>query len=204
MSEKTLDLPFSPDVARSLELGDIVYLTGEMVVTAGYPTHQRIVAAIEAGEEPPVALDGAAFFHLGCMSREENGVLVPVYVNPTTSTRFDPFIPAIVRRHGITALAGKGGLGEECVAAMQEVGCVYFSIVGGAAPLVTEGVKEVLATGWDDLIAQFRLTRLRVENFGPLTVAIDAHGNSMYAQLTASAQDRLPSIMDALNAGRRY
>ena len=203
MSERTLDLPFSPDVARSLELGEVVYLSGEVVVTAGYPTHQRIVAAIEAGEDPPVALRGEALFHLGSMSREEGGRLTPVYVNPTTSTRFNAFIPKIIRHFGITALAGKGGLDAACVAAMRETGCVYFSIVGGAAPLLTEGVKEVLETGWDDLITQFRLTRLRVEGFGPVTVAIDAHGNSRYEQLTISARDRLPSIMRALNAGRK-
>ena len=86
---------------------------------------------------------------------------------------------------------------------MREVGCVYFSMVGGAAPLLTEGVREVLQTGWDDLIAQFRLTRLRVERFGPLTVAIDARGNSLYDRLSAAARDRLPQIMAALNAARK-
>jgi fumarate hydratase subunit beta len=49
---------------------------------------------------------------------------------------------------------------------------------------------------------QFRLTRFRIENFGPLTVAIDAHGNSVYDQLTRSALDRLPAIMAQLNAER--
>jgi fumarate hydratase subunit beta len=203
LSEREIQVPFSPEVARSLAIDDVVYLTGELVVTAGFPTHKRIVAGIEAGEPPPIPLDGAAFFHMGSMSRIEGNILKPLYVNPTTSTRFNGFIPTIIRRYGITALAGKGGLDAGCVAAMQEVGCVYFSMVGGAAPLMTEGVCEVIETGWDDLITQFRLSRIRVERFGPLVVAIDAHGHSTYERLTTSARDRLPEIMARLNAERK-
>lgn len=202
MSERSLTIPFTPDVARSLRLGDVVWLDGEVVATAGYPTHQRMVAAINTGVPPPVPLDDCALFHLGCMSREEDGVLRPLYVNPTTSTRFNAMIPQIIRHHHITALAGKGGLDAACVAAMREVGCVYFSIVGGAAALVTEGVTEVTETGWDDLILQFRLNRLRLRGFGPLVVAIDAHGNSLFDDLANRAQARLPAILARLAADR--
>lgn len=202
MSERQITAPLDPAVIQSLRLGDVVFLSGEFIGTAGFPTHKRLVDGIDAGVPPPIDMRRAAFFHLGSMSREEEGRIKPLYVNPTTSTRFNAFIPKIVRHFGITALAGKGGLDDECVAAMQEVGCVYFSMIGGAAPLLTEGVKEVIETGWDDLIMQFRLTRFRIENFGPLTVAIDAHGNSVYDQLTRSARDRLPAILAQLNAER--
>lgn len=202
MSEHFLTAPLMADKARSLKLGDIVFLSGEFIGTAGYPTHKRLHDGIIRGEPPPISMHGSAFFHLGSMSRETDGRITPLYVNPTTSTRFSAFIPRIVRHFGITALAGKGGLDAECVAAMREVGCVYFSMIGGSAPLLTEGVKEVLETGWDDLIMQFRLTRFRIENFGPLAVAIDAHGRSVYDELTASARGRLPEIMARLNAER--
>lgn len=202
MSEKNLTLPLAASDARQLRLGEIVYLRGEAVVTAGYPTHQRLADAIASGVAPPIALEGAAFFHLGSMSRLENGRQRPLYVNPTTSTRFNAFIPQIVRHYGITVLAGKGGLDAASIAAMREVGCVYLSMVGGAASLLTEGVRDVMETGWDDLIQQFRLTRLRLENFGPLTVAIDTHGNSLYEQLTNQAKARLPDILNRLEVRR--
>ena len=70
MSEYILDLPVSRDLARSLKLGDTVFLRGDAVITAGYPTHQRLMDCIEEGRPPPVSMDGGAFFHLGCMSRE--------------------------------------------------------------------------------------------------------------------------------------
>jgi fumarate hydratase subunit beta len=202
LSEQSLSLPLTTAQARELRLGDVLRVSGDAVVTAGYPTHERLVGAIAAGAPPPIPLQGGAFFHLGCMSRLQDGVQTPLYVNPTTSTRFNAFIPDIVRHYGITLLAGKGGLDAASIAAMREVGCAYLSMVGGAASLLTEGVCEVVKTGWDDLIQQFRLTRLRLRDFGPLTVAIDAHGNSLYEQLTEQAQDRLPDILRRLEQRR--
>ena len=198
MSDVRLKVPLARDDLRALKLGDTVFLDGEIVTTAGYPTHQRIMDCIRTGTAPPTDLTGGTLFHMGHFSREDGDRITPVYVNPTTSTRFNAFMPTIIRHFGLTATAGKGGLDAECVRAMQETGCVYFSMIGGVAPLLTEGVREVLATGWDDLIMQFRLTRFRVENFGPLTVAIDAHGHSVYEQLSDSARERLAGIMAGL------
>lgn len=195
MSEQVLDLPLSSARARSLKLGDTVFLRGDAVITAGYPTHQRLLECVEDGRSPPVSMDGGAFFHLGCMSREEEGALCPLYVNPTTSTRFNTFMPRIIAHFGLIIVGGKGGLDAESVAAMKNTGCVYLSILGGGAPLLTEGIEAVCETGWNDLIIQFRLSRVRLNMFGPLTVAIDARGNSVYADLSASAKARLPEIM---------
>lgn len=198
MSDRVLDLPVSPEVVRTLRLGDMVYLRGEAVVTVGYPTHQRIAACIDNGEPLPVPFSGKAFLHLGIMSEERDGVVKALYVNPTTSTRFNAFMPKIIPHLGLTVIAGKGGLDETCVATMRKEGCVYLSMVGGGAPLLTDGIAEVIDVGWTDLIAQFRLTRVRLDHFGPLTVAIDAHGNSLYASLAEAARAKVPQIMDML------
>jgi fumarate hydratase subunit beta len=85
---------------------------------------------------------------------------------------------------------------------MQDSGCVYFSMTGGSSALLSEGVTQVIETAWDDLIMQFRLTRLRLDGFGPLTVAIDAHGNSIYEHLADDARNRLPGILGRLRAAR--
>lgn len=197
-----LRLPLTPAQARALKLGDLVALDGEAVVTIGMPTHQRIMTHIEEGRPLPFDLSRAAFLHLSICSREREGSIEPLYVNPTTSTRFSPFMPTFIRTFGLCATSGKGGLDAECVKAMQEVGCVYFSMVGGASALLSQGVAEVLATAWDDLIMQFRLTRVRLDGFGPLTVAIDANGNSLYADLTRAAEGRMPAILERLREER--
>jgi fumarate hydratase subunit beta len=85
---------------------------------------------------------------------------------------------------------------------MQEVGCVYLSFLGGGATLHTRAVREVLAVGWADMLMHYRVVRLRVEGLGPVTVAIDAHGNSVYADAQAQARDRMPEILAAMDAQR--
>lgn len=199
---RRLKLPLTREQARSLMLGDLVMLDGEATVTAGFSTHQRMIAWLEAGRELPIRLDGGAFFHMGSCCRKDGARWVPDYVNPTTSTRFNAFMPTIVSRLGLTSVGGKGGLDERCVEVLHEQGCVYFSMPGGASPLLSRGARERLETGWDDLIEQFRLSRFRFEGFGPVTVAIDAHGNSMYRNLKDQAAARLPDILKELEEGR--
>ncbi|MEO3387996.1 fumarate hydratase C-terminal domain-containing protein [Mesorhizobium sp. CAU 1741] len=200
---RRLTLPLSRDEARSLTLGETVMLDGEVTMTAGFPTHQRIAKALDEGGELPLPMANGAFFHMGSSCRQEGGRWVTNYVNPTTSTRFDDYMPGIVRRLGLTATGGKGGMGRACVEALRDVGCVYFSMPGGASPLLSIGAVERLQTGWDDLIEQFRLSRFRLDGFGPVTVAIDAHGNSMYEVLQDGAAARMPQILEELEQARR-
>ena len=197
-----LTLPLSPESARSLAVGEQYLLDGEITATAGFSTHQRMVAHLERGEPLPVDLAGGAFFHMGSKCRETADGWIPDYVNPTTSTRFDAFMPTIIRRLGLTSLGGKGGLGDDVVPVLAEMGCVYFAMPGGASPLLSRGAERRLETGWDDLIEQFRLSRFRLRDFGPVTVAIDAHGNSMFGDLRQRAEGRLPSILADLKAAR--
>lgn len=198
-----LTLPLSPETARTLKVGDTVLLDGEATITAGFPTHRRMAQALAAGEALPFPMAGGAFLHMGSSCRQEGGRWLTNYVNPTTSTRFDEFMPDIIRRLGLTATGGKGGMGRACVDALREVGGVYFSMPGGASPLLSAGAVERLETGWDDLIEQFRLSRFRFVGFGPVTVAIDAHGESLYDTLQQQAQARLPAILEDLERERR-
>lgn len=192
-----LKLPLSPEDARKLKVGDLVLLDGELIITVGLPTHKRMMSFIEDGMPLPFDFTGATFAHLSLCCREDGDRLEPVYINPTTSTRFNALMPTLIRKLGITAIGGKGGLSDECVEAMREVGCVYFSVVGGASALMSMGVEEIIETAWDDMIMQFRLTRIRVSGFGPVTIAIDANGNSVYKSLAADARARLPQILAA-------
>lgn len=198
-----LTLPLTHGEARALKVGDRVMLDGEIAATAGMPTHQRIVDALDGEQTLPFDVREGALFHLGSSCREEGGRWLVNYVNPTTSTRFDAFMPRIIRELGLTSAGGKGGMSADCVEAMREVGCVYFSMPGGASPLLSDGVVERIETGWDDLIEQFRLSRFRLNEFGPVTVAIDAHGRSMYQTLKDQAASRLPGILEGLATARQ-
>jgi fumarate hydratase subunit beta len=121
-----------------------------------------------------------------------------LYVNPTTSTRFNPYMPAIIRKFHLRAVGGKGGLDKESVKAMEEVGCVYLSILGAGSPLFSSAIKEVITVAWNDLISHYRLVNLKVERFGPMIVAIDSHGNSTYENISAGIEAKMPGIIKDL------
>jgi fumarate hydratase subunit beta len=200
---RTIRFPMSRDDARSLRAGDMILADGEIVITAGLPTVQRLVACADEGREPPIALAGGSLFHLGSYSRDTDaGGLEILYMNPTTSTRFNPLMPRLIRHFGLTAVGGKGGLDAGCVDAMREVGCVYLSFLGGGAPLHSAAIKAVREVAYPDLVAHYRLVRLAVEGLGPLTVGIDAHGNSLFDTLQQQAADRMPAILARLDADR--
>ena len=52
------------------------------------------------------------------------------------------------------------------------------------------GVSERVSVSWGDLLPHDRLVRQRVQNLGPGTVAIDAHGGSLYQQQAHKARAR--------------
>lgn len=198
-----LTFPIDADTARTLRAGDQVILAGEIIVTAGLPTHQRLLGCLDGVEPMPMDLRAASVFHLGSCSRERDGRFELLYLNPTTSTRFNPLMPRLVRGFGWHAVGGKGGLDATSVQALQEVGGVYLSFLGGGCTLLSQAVEAVLEVGWSDMLMHYRLVRLRVRGLGPATVAIDAHGRSLYAEEQASAQARLPELLAQLDAARR-
>jgi fumarate hydratase subunit beta len=203
MTEVThLKLPVNEATVRRLHVGDLVTLTGDIVVTAGLPTHERIQEYLESGKELPIDLKGGTLLHLGSFSQNKGDMLEVLYMNPTTSTRFNPFMPRFIKDLGLRVVGGKGGLDHASAEAMRQTGCVYLSFLGGGAALHTTAIKRVVDVAWPDFIAHFRLTKLQVERLGPLTVAIDAHGNSAYDQLRLSAAARMPRILQELEADR--
>lgn len=202
MEPRRLTLPMDRETAASLRLGDMVLLDGPIVMTAGIPTHQRIVEGIRSGTPPPIDLTHAAFFHLGSFSREGAGGFEVLYMNPTTSTRFNPVMPEIIRHFGLRCVGGKGGLDAACAAALKEAGGVYLSFLGGGAPIHSAAIRRIVRVEWDDLIPHYRLVEIEVSALGPLTVAIDAHGNNIYDDLTAQALARRQALLDRMTAER--
>jgi fumarate hydratase subunit beta len=197
-----LNFPLSAEDARTLNAGDLVVIDGEITVTAGIPTHERMLACLDGRETPPMELRDASVFHIGSMSREVDGRFEVLYINPTTSTRFNALMPRLIDGFQWHAVGGKGGLDRRSAEAMQRAGCVYLSFLGGGCTLLSQAIKEVVQVGWTDMLTHYRLVRLRVEGLGPATVGIDAHGRSLYDEEQATAQERLPAILARLDALR--
>ena len=203
ITEHDLTLPLTEEAVHGLKVGDLVHLTGEIYTTAGMPTHDRLLGCLDGVEPLPFDLKGAALFHLGSLNEEaEDGSLRIVYMNPTTSTRFNSHMPRLIPGLGLCATGGKGGLSAECAKVMAEAGCVYLAFLGGGAEIITAGVKKVTGIGWPEMISHYRIARIEVDRLGPLTVGIDAHGNSIYDQTTNAALDKRTAILDEMRVAR--
>lgn len=192
---KHLTLPLSRADVEALQCGDQVTVSGHVTMSIGLPTHQRMCDELDAGRALPVDLRGGAFFHLSCFNRERAvGTLEALYLNPTTSTRYNAYMPRLIEGCGLRMAGGKGGLDAASVQAMQRQGCVYLSFLGGGCTLLSQAIRRVASVHWPEYIAQFRLLTLEVAQLGPATVAIDAHGRSVYEDLQALAAQRLHAL----------
>jgi len=109
----------------------------------------------------------------------------------------DRFSPALIEQYGVRAIIGKSGLYEKSLEAMKRYGAVYMAIVGGAASLETQQIEEVEAVYWEHLHPE-ALYQFRVKEFGPLTVAMDSHGNHLYFDVRKEAKRRLPELYKKL------
>ena len=111
--------------------------------------------------------------------------------------RMDRFTGPLVERYQIRAILGKGGLSQTSVQLMQEHGACYLGIVGGAASLQTTQIEEIEEVFWEDLMPEC-LWKIRYHGLGPLTVAIDAHGNNLYADVLQGVAERQGELYRAL------
>lgn len=180
-----LGTPLSEEAVRSLKLGDTVFLTGP-VVTGRDEAHIRALELAREGRETPKQLDGCVLFHCGPIMRQTESGWQVVAAGPTTSARMNSLEPEMIRTFGIRAIIGKGGMSREVAEAMRECGCVYLAATGGAAVSLAEGLGECTGVEWLDLGMAEALWSFRADRLGPLIVAIDSNGESLYDRVNAS------------------
>jgi L(+)-tartrate dehydratase beta subunit len=190
MAEVRLQTPLSEADVRKLKLEDTVYIDGHIYGIRD-ATQIRI---FDEGVAPPTDLTGAVCIHTAPgVKKLPNGKYEKVCIGTTTSTRMNRFYPPLIKQYGVRAMVGKGGFLQDTVDKMKEYGGVYLAIVGGAAAIETTQIEEIEEVWWEDLMPEC-LWKFRVKDFGPLVVAIDAHGNSLYKDVKAQAAERIKAM----------
>ena len=183
--EHHLQTPLKREDIEKLNAGDVVYISGE-VLTARDEAHARIIELEENGEELPFSLEGAVIYHCGpLMQQTENGWKV-ISAGPTTSGRMSKMTPRLLKTHEVRAIIGKGGM--KGVADALKNRCVYLAYTGGCAALAAELITEVKTVHWLDLGMPEAVWVLRVKEFGPLIVGIDARGKDIFAEVREKAE----------------
>ena len=185
---KRLKTPLSENDVRSLKLGETIFLDG-VIFTGRDEVHIHALEYHEKGKKVPVEFKGSALFHCGPIMKKVDDKWVAVAAGPTTSSRMNSLEPQFIEKFRPGAIIGKGGMSQPTVDAMNKYGCVYLAFTGGAAVLAAKGIKSVSGVEWFELGMPEAIWIMNAENFGPLTVAIDAHGNSLYANLSVKIKE---------------
>jgi L(+)-tartrate dehydratase beta subunit len=194
MSSKRLTFPASAEAIRELRAGDEVLVDGHII---GIRDRTQI-RIFDQGVEPPLDLNGAFLLHTAPNVRKVGeGKYEKLCIGTTTSARMVRFTEPLGAKYGVRAICGKGGLPDEAIEPMRKHGMVYFAIVGGAAALETTQIEEIEEVYWEELMPEC-LWKFRVKDFGPLTVGIDAHGNSLFHDVQERAQDKLKELFARL------
>lgn len=121
----------------------------------------------------------------------------PICVGTTTSDRMERFTRPLMRQYGVRLIIGKGGLREDSLAAFGELGGAYLAVIGGTAALETTWIESIEDVDLDDLNPE-SLWKFRVRGFGPLLVAMDSHGESLYARVQQAARERRARALEKL------
>jgi L(+)-tartrate dehydratase beta subunit len=121
----------------------------------------------------------------------------PVCIGTTTSDRMERFTRPLMTQYGVRMIVGKGGMREGSLAAFEELGGVYLAIVGGTAALETTWIEQIEDVDLDDLNPE-SLWKFRIRNFGPLLVAMDSHGNSLYNVVRSDVERNRASALASL------
>lgn len=185
---ETLQAPLSEKDVRSLKLGDVVFLSGP-VITGRDELHIRALDYLKEGKSVPEELKGCVLYHCGpIMKKDDDGDWEVVAAGPTTSARMNSLESEMIRSFGIRAIIGKGGMADDVAKTMAEEGCVYLAATGGTAVTLAEGLCRVDGVEWLDLGMAEAMWKFDTNKLGPLIVAIDAEGNSLYKKVNDSLQ----------------
>lgn len=197
-----LKTPISEEDVRKLKVNDTIYITGT-IVTARDQAHKRILDYLKEGKALPINLEGLAIFHCGPVVKREGDRWIVVAAGPTTSTRMDLFEDEVIKNLKVRVIIGKGGMGERTTKAMAKYGAVYAALTGGAAVLAARAIKSVRGVEWLDLGIPEALWIFEVENFGPLTVAIDSHGNNLFMEVYRRVEESKRRIYEEMGLSER-
>jgi fumarate hydratase class I len=185
--EVVLTAPVTEAQMRALKVGDVVLISGEMF------TGRDNVHAYLMKNAPPVDLNGAVLYHCGPVMLQEGGEWKVKAAGPTTSIREEPYQADVIKRYGVRAVIGKGGMGAKTLAALKECGAVYLNGIGGAAQYYARTVEKVLGVHLMEFGIPEAMWHLKVKNFAAI-VTMDAHGNSLHADVEKATGEALEKI----------
>jgi L(+)-tartrate dehydratase beta subunit len=202
MAHHTLHMPCTEDQVRALRIGDHVTLQDTLFgIRDATQIHM-----FDHGRRTRLDLRGHAVIHTAPNVRKvekratNDSGYEAICVGTTTSDRMERFTRPLMEREGVRIVIGKGGLREGSLDAFRALGGVYLAIIGGTAALETTWIEAIEDVDLDDLHPE-SLWKFRIRDFGPLLVAMDSHGGSLYAAVQKQVEDRRAAALAKLGVG---
>jgi fumarate hydratase class I len=185
--EVVLQTPLTEEQVRALKVGDVVLISGR-AYTGRDAVHHHLMS-----HEPPVDLRGSVLYHCGPVVAKEGDGWRVTAAGPTTSIREEPYQADVIKRYGVRAVIGKGGMGPKTLAALQEAGAVYLNAIGGAAQFYARTITAVDGVSLLEFGTPEAMWHLSVTDF-PAIVTMDAHGNSLHKDVEQQSAKELAGI----------
>lgn len=186
----TLEAPITEEQIRELKVGDVVTING-MMHTGRDAIHKYLM-----DNPAPIDLNGQIIYHCGpVMAKDAEGNWVVKAAGPTTSIREEPYQGDIMKKFGIRAVIGKGGMGPKTLAALKDHGGVYLNAIGGAAQYYAECMEKVEGVDLMEFGIPEAMWHIRVNGFTAV-VTMDSHGNSLHEHVEKSSLQKLEQFKD--------
>jgi L(+)-tartrate dehydratase beta subunit len=199
MAHYDFKAPISENDIRKLRVDDTVTLHGTLFgIRDATQIHM-----FDRGRKTRFDMTGHAVIHTApnvkkvAKSAAHPAGYEPVCVGTTTSDRMERFTRPLMQHYGVRIVIGKGGLRSDSLVAFGEFGGVYLAIIGGTAALETTWIEAIEDVDLDELNPE-SLWKFRVNGFGPLLVAMDSHGESLYSRVNARAKARRAEALKRL------
>jgi len=193
MAHYEFSTPISESDTRLLRINDTVTLKGALFgIRDATQIHM-----FDRGRKTRFDLRGHAVIHTAPNVRKTASGYEPLCVGTTTSDRMERFTRPLMGEYGVRLIIGKGGLREASLECFRELGGAYLAIIGGTAALETTWIEAIEDVDLDDLNPE-SLWKFRVNGFGPLLVAMDSHGQSLYTKVKAAAQQKRADALKRL------
>ena len=199
MAHYEFDTPVTEQQMRQVRVNDTVTLNGTLYgIRDATQIHM-----FDHGRKTRFDLNGHAVVHtapnvkwVGETQGQPSGY-EPICIGTTTSARMERFTRPLMEQNGVRIIIGKGGLFAASQAAFKDIGGIYLAIVGGAAALETTWIEQIEDVDLDDLNPE-SLWKFRIKGFGPLLVAMDSHGGTLYTEVNKNARGNRAEVLAAL------
>ncbi|MDB5802848.1 MAG: fumarate hydrolyase [Betaproteobacteria bacterium] len=199
MAHHVLHMPVTEEQVRKLRVNDTVTLEDTLFGIRD----ATLIHMFDRKRPTRFDLKGHAVIHTAPnvkkvdKSAEFPAGYAPICIGTTTSDRMERFTRDLMTQYGVRIIIGKGGMREGSQKAFADIGGVYLAIIGGTAALETTWIEQIEDVDLDDLNPE-SLWRFRIRDFGPLLVAMDSHGSSLYDAVRDDAQAKRAQVLASL------